>query len=184
MPLEHREYDDAFVDDAVDDPIAAQEHLAHVAPTEFGHGARSVREPLDVRGALSEALDPRTGSAWVVERDGVAYRDESREGTLGPARHLLVGLGERSEARVKAAAKLLVADDAAGVVVGEPLLDRRDEARLGRQTIEVLRGEQDGRGLAVLGHDKGTPATSKLSNPLGQMGLQRADGDDVFGYLE
>ena len=61
---------------------------------------------------------------------------------------------DSAEAFVEAAAKLLVADDPARLVVLEPLLDGRDETRLRGQAVERFGGEQDGGRFPVLRDDE------------------------------
>ena len=84
----------------------------------------------------------------------------------------------------EATAQVVVTDDATSVEIAEALLDGGDEARLRRQAVELLWGEQHGRGLAVLCDDEGPTPALELADLLGEMGLQLADRDDVFGDLE
>ncbi len=74
----------------------------------------------------------------------------------------------------------VVAEHAPGVRVSEPFLHGCDEVGLIGQAIELLWSQQDGCCLAILRDDKRPATFPKVSNFLGEMGLQVANRDDIL----
>jgi hypothetical protein len=99
-------------------------------------------------------------------------------------RTISLRLGRRSEACVEATPELFVADDAPGIDVVQALLDGGDEARVAREAIELLGGEKDRGGLAILSHNERPTTFPKFPDFLGKVSLELPDRHDVFRDLE
>jgi len=140
-----------------------------------------VGNPRSAACALPKSLHPGAGSPWIVARDVLTDREEVRDRALRPAQHLLGGLAAGPKAFVELTIERIISNDATRVVIGEPLLDSGDEARLRGQAVELLGSQQYGRRPAVLSDDEGTLSTLKLSYLLREMCLELPNGDDVFG---
>ena len=69
MPFEHRQHDDAVVDDPIDDSVGTQEGLAYVVASNLWNDATGPRRRRYRDLLLTEALDPSTSRRGLVERD-------------------------------------------------------------------------------------------------------------------